>query len=153
MYPAQNPVTAIGAYQPQPFGNVQYPQPYQSPVSQYPQMQAAQQPQATQPTTQYIIGRVIESTDDMRSCTVPLDGVAVFPMRDESCIYTRSYNMDGTIATKRFTPEQVAAAASQPDIFEVVNERFDKLESMLQQPTTSTAKKSTNRSAKGSDDA
>lgn len=142
------PQTPYGS---RPYGDVQYGYPAQQAV-QYGQAPQTQLPQ--QPMLRNLPGCVVEVEDDMRRCDVPKDGIAVFPMADESCIYVRTWNLDGTIATKRYVPvaeDTPAGTTAQPSLMDVLNQRFDKLEAML--PQKSPAKTSRTSSTKGDADA
>lgn len=110
--------------------------PYQPmmPYSQYPMYQ---QPQPFQPMPQTqaqpkpfspITGRVVNSLDEITVQEVPTDGtVAWFPSADGSCVYGKRWTPDGNIMTMRFVPEAADAAPSQPDPFQVINDRISEL--------------------------
>lgn len=135
-----------------PYGDAQYgyqPQAAQQPV-QYSQAPQTQMPQ--QPMLRSLPGCIVEVEDDMRRCDVPKDGIAVFPMANESCIYVRTWNLDGTIATKRYVPaveDAVESTDASQSLMDVLNQRFDKLEAMLPQQNAKTTRTTAKGGANG----
>lgn len=87
----------------------------------FPQQQTYTSPQPATPNEQLapqtgqgnvsIAGRVISDPNSIAPQEVPMDGrVSVFPMSDNSAIFVKRWNANGTIETIRFVPE-----ASKPD--------------------------------------
>lgn len=157
----QNPAPA---YQ-QNFNSVPY-----APVQQrYPQMEQAysqygQQAPQIQQQIMELNGKVVDSADLITANDVPMDGnVAVFPKRDFSEIYAKSWKADGTIQTIVYKPvleTKESEAANTPHIDlsglyehmrslrEELAERFDRLEKSM---TNSTNKSTTSRTKKEAD--
>lgn len=80
-------------------------------------------------------GRTINNPNEIRPNEVPLDGSAsLFPMNDWSCIYLKAWGADGNIQTVRFIPEKLEVVAEQqgPSNFDLVMERLDNIEKMIQ---------------------
>lgn len=104
------------------------------PTTQYPCYPTTQYPYGTSPTTTsaqtinpLLRGRVISSESDVTPSDVPMDGSAsYFPARDGSCIFSKSWNADGTISTRRFVPEQTHDAMAE------VLTRLDRIEKSLE---------------------
>lgn len=115
-------------YQPMmPYG--QYPM-YQQPQPFQPMPQTQAQPKPFSPIT----GRVVNSLDEITVQEVPTDGtVAWFPSADGSCIYGKRWTPDGNITTMRFVPEAADAAPSQPDPFQVINDRISELFQLVEE--------------------
>ena len=115
-------------YQPMmPYG--QYPM-YQQPQPFQPMPQTQVQPKSFAPIT----GRVVNSVDDITVQEVPTDGtVAWFPSADGTCVYGKRWTPDGNITTMRFVPEAVEATPSQPDPFQVINDRISELFQLVEE--------------------
>lgn len=115
-------------YQPMmPYG--QYPM-YQQPQPFQPMPQTQAQPKPFSPIT----GRVVNSLDEITVQEVPTDGtVAWFPSADGSCVYGKRWTPDGNITTMRFVPEAADAAPSQPDPFQVINDRISELFQLVEE--------------------
>lgn len=115
-------------YQPMmPYG--QYPM-YQQPQPFQPMPQTQAQPKPFSPIT----GRVVNSLDEITVQEVPTDGtVAWFPSADGSCIYGKRWTPDGNITTMRFVPEAADTAPSQPDPFQVINDRISELFQLVEE--------------------
>lgn len=115
-------------YQPMmPYG--QYPM-YQQPQPFQPMPQTQVQPKPFAPIT----GRVVNSVDDITVQEVPTDGtVAWFPSADGTCVYGKRWTPDGNITTMRFVPEAVEATPSQPDPFQVINDRISELFQLVEE--------------------
>lgn len=115
-------------YQPMmPYG--QYPM-YQQPQPFQPMPQTQAQPKPFSPIT----GRVVNSLDDITVQEVPTDGtVAWFPSADGSCVYGKRWTPDGNITTMRFVPEAADTAPSQPDPFQVINNRISELFQLVEE--------------------
>lgn len=115
-------------YQPMmPYG--QYPM-YQQPQSFQPMPQTQAQPKPFSPIT----GRVVNSLDEITVQEVPTDGtVAWFPSADGSCVYGKRWTPDGNITTMRFVPEAADTAPSQPDPFQVINDRISELFQLVEE--------------------
>lgn len=110
------------------------------PFPQYPYQQQVYQPmpQTVMPnqsrTISPIAGRVVNSLDEITVQEVPTDGtVAWFPSADGSCVYAKRWTPDGNITTMRFTPEAADAAPSQPDPFQVINDRISELFQLVEE--------------------
>lgn len=115
-------------YQPMmPYG--QYPM-YQQPQPFQPMPQTQAQPKPFSPIT----GRVVNSLDEITVQEVPTDGtVAWFPSADGSCVYGKRWTPDGNITTMRFVPEAADTAPSQPDPFQVINDRISELFQLVEE--------------------
>lgn len=115
-------------YQPMmPYG--QYPM-YQQPQPFQPMPQTQAQPKPFSPIT----GRVVNSLDEITVQEVPTDGsIAWFPSADGSCIYGKRWTPDGNITTMRFVPEAADTAPSQPDPFQVINDRISELFQLVEE--------------------
>lgn len=115
-------------YQPMmPYG--QYPM-YQQPQQFQPMPQTQAQPKPFSPIT----GRVVNSLDEITVQEVPTDGtVAWFPSADGSCVYGKRWTPDGNITTMRFVPEAADTAPSQPDPFQVINDRISELFQLVEE--------------------
>ena len=110
-----------------PYG--QYPM-YQQPQPFQPMPQTQAQPKPFSPIT----GRVVNSLDEITVQEVPTDGtVAWFPSADGSCVYGKRWTPDGNITTMRFVPEVADAAPSQPDPFQVINDRISELFQLVEE--------------------
>lgn len=149
----QNPTPAYQQnFNSAPYAPVQqrYPQMEQT-YSQYGQQLPAQQQLAG------LNGKVVDSADLITANDVPMDGnVAVFPKRDFSEIYAKSWKADGTIQTIVYKPvlEQKESEATNTmpvdlnglyedirAIREEMTERFDRLEKSMSKPSSSRTKK------------
>lgn len=149
----QNPTPA---YQ-QNFNSAPY-----SPVQQrYPQMEQAYPQYGQQVPIQQqsagVNGKVVDSADLITANDVPMDGnVAVFPKRDFSEIYAKSWKADGTIQTIVYKPvleQKENEATNTPPvdfsslyediraIREEMTARFDRLEKSMSKPSSSRTKK------------
>lgn len=154
----QNPTPA---YQ-QNFNSVPY-----APVQQrYPQMEQAYPQYGQQPQLQQqnfgLNGKVVDSAELITANDVPMDGnVAVFPKRDFSEIYAKSWKADGTIQTIVYKPvleqKESGVANTSVDlsglyedvkaIREEMAERFDRLEKSMTIPMTKTSGSRTKKEA------
>lgn len=95
-------------------------------------------PQTVQPSTQmantmnYISGRAVNGPDEITPQEIPMDGtLSLFPQVDQSCIYAKSWNADGTIKTVRYIPEINNAPIIDnvtPDINDILQDIMDRLE-------------------------
>lgn len=114
-------------------------QQYQQTLQQ-PQMQM--QPQQMQLG---LNGKMVDVVDQITANDVPMDGsVAIFPKKDMSEIYLKSWTPNGTIATVVFKPaldEQTNSVSAQPEmkigmdneVTEVFMQRFDELKTKLEE--------------------
>lgn len=89
-----------------------------------------------QQTYPLIVGRQVNTLEEIRPNEVPNDGsYAVFPNGDLSCVYIKYFTSSGTIETLRFVPETPAVmavdAVPQTDMFAPLNERLDRIEKKL----------------------
>lgn len=101
---------------------------YQPMVQQY---QPVQIPQASRPQMQ---GRTVASADEITVQEVPTDGtVAWFPAADGSCVWGKRWTPDGNITTMRFVPEAADTAPSQPDPFQLINDRISELFQLVEE--------------------
>lgn len=101
-----------------------------------PQQQQMQFPNQTQPNRQSgIRGRIINSENEILPQEIPMDGtVSLFPMADFSCIFAKKWLSNGTIETQKYVlaidvspkPEN-----NQPDVYNMIDERFGKLEGVI----------------------
>lgn len=65
-----------------------------------------------QQTYPLIVGRQVNTLEEIRPNEVPNDGsYAVFPSGDLSCVYIKYFTSSGTIETLRFVPETPAVTA------------------------------------------
>lgn len=121
---------------------VSYPQQNMMYVpAQMPQQTIFRQPppiqqMPIQQTYPLIVGRQVNTLEEIRPNEVPNDGsYAVFPSGDLSCVYIKYFTSSGTIETLRFVPETPAVTAAdavpQTDILAPVNERLDRIEKKL----------------------
>lgn len=155
----QNPTPA---YQ-QNFNSVPY-----APVQQrYPQMEQAYPQYGQQPQIQQqnfgLNGKVVDNAELITANDVPMDGnVAVFPKKDFSEIYAKSWKADGTIQTITYKPvleQKESGAANTPPvdlsglyedvkaIREEIAERFDRLEKSMTNPMTKASGSRTKKEA------
>lgn len=107
---------------------------YQSTPNQ-PSLDALAQPQAQ---VIPIFGRVISTESEIKPNEVPMDGsIALFPLSDFSVIIAKQWSQDGTIKTVRFAPEiqtsepEAPATMSITELAQSMDERFNKIESMI----------------------
>lgn len=124
----------MSPYQYPQFGGPAYMPGYQPPTMQQMVSQGYQSP-GMQPHVQPgITGRVVSSLNEIQVQEVPTDGtVAWFPAQDGSCIYGKRWTPDGNITTMRFVPEAVEATPSQPDPFQVINDRISELFQLVEE--------------------
>ena len=97
-----------------------------------------QQPMPQNQMVQGIKGRVVNSEDEILPNEVPMDGtVSFFPLADYSCVIAKIWGGDGKISTFKFVPEeqpdQKVESATDDDISELINKRFDNIEKLLRQ--------------------
>ncbi len=110
--------------------------------------QTLQQPQIQMQPQQMPIGlngKMVDVVDQITANDVPMDGsVAIFPKKDMSEIYLKSWTPNGTIATVVFKPaldEQTNSVSAQPEmkigmdneVTEVFMQRFDELKTKLEE--------------------
>lgn len=97
-------------------------------------------------------GRMVDKAEDITVGEVPLDGsLGLFPQRDGSCIYAKSWNPDGSIKTMRFIPaeetdiiprkESVQEDQISNDPITAIGEKLDLLLDILTSPNPSKSKK------------
>ena len=122
--------------------NYQYQQmPQQMPVmnglnyAPAQQMQM-QQPNWNRPQTQpsYLSGRYINNFNDIQPGEVQMDGSrSYFPTSDESMIFVKFWNNEGRLDHRKYVlvPNDQDAVEQKPDILEMINSRFDKLEKIM----------------------
>ena len=126
-------------------------QPIQPRPNNYPQQMMQPQPQAVRVP---ILGRVVDSLEEVTPNDVPMDGsISFFPLRDNSCIYAKAWSVDGKINTFQFVPfipeEIKTETAQEPNQFEtIILERLDKIEKMLSTTQPAPVKKTTASSKK-----
>lgn len=100
-------------------------------------------PQQTTPTV--LPGRMVDKGEDIMVGEVPTDGsLGLFPQKDGSCIYAKSWNSDGTIRTMKFVPmEQDDSAPRKESVQEIqtpmvqdeaINEKLDFILDLLTGP-------------------
>lgn len=104
-------------------------------VQQNPYLYPYQQPMQRQAPIG-MPGRMINNPDEVRPNEVPQDGsIGIFPLADMSGIYTKQWTASGLIETKYYP----LAVDSKPDngsdseFVKSINERFDRLEQMINQ--------------------
>lgn len=91
--------------------------------------------QQLQQTPAYTLkGKVVNRLEDITPNDVPMDGsVGIFPLSDLSKIVVKSWNANGTIDTVVYErPQTIQNGGEIDDPFKQINERFDKLEKLLQ---------------------
>lgn len=126
--------------------------PYQSQWNnQYQQQQIMYQQQTSLP------GRIVDDIANVNANEVPMDGSkAYFVKNDESTIYVKQWQSDGTISTKQYSlildnkekdsnnlssdTEKTQIALSD-EFLTALDERFSKIEKLLKQKTTSRSRK------------
>lgn len=120
MYPNCNLGSGYGTFTPYPFPTV--------PTAFQPQQQL---PTYTKPG---LAGRVVNKLDDILPNEVPMDGTSsLFPLQDESAIFVKSWNADGTIRTVKYLREVTDIPKKKPsdpieELKNYIDERFNKLE-------------------------
>ena len=109
----------------------QPPQQYYNPVQQTSQPYTSYQPSVNiAPNT--LVGKMVNSEADVAPNEVPMDGSAgIYPARDFSAIYIKTWNKNGTISTIKFIPEMAETVSQEPNTNSVILERLDKLTSMV----------------------
>ena len=117
-------------------------QQYQQTLQQ-PQMAGTQMSLPNQPIG--LNGKMVDTVEQITANDVPMDGsVAIFPKKDMSEIYLKSWTPNGTIATVVFKPaldEQTNSVSAQPEmkigmdneVAEVFMQRFDELKTKLEE--------------------
>lgn len=127
-------------YQMQPNGfQVPQQQYYYYPTSTpyvIPQQQQVQFPSQSQPNRQANIrGRIINSEAEILPQEIPMDGtVSLFPMADFSCIFAKKWLSNGTIETQKYVlaiDVSPKPESNQPDVYNMIDERFGKLEGVI----------------------
>lgn len=125
-----------GPNNPPQYVMMQYPQ--QNMAYQIPQQNFYRPPvqQMQMQTYPMIVGRQVNSLEEIRPNEVPNDGsISVFPTGDLSCVYLKFFTSSGTIETLKFVPEapavNVADVTPQNDILGSINERLDRIEKKL----------------------
>ncbi len=133
---------------------------------QQPQMAGTQISLPNQPIG--LNGKMVDTVEQITANDVPMDGsFAIFPKKDMSEIYLKSWTPNGTIATVVFKPvleEQENNSIPTPtemkigmdnEVAEVFMQRFDelktKLEELEQSMTKPTTKTTVSRTKKESD--
>ena len=86
-----------------------------------------------------IPGRIIQSIDEVTPNEIPMDGnIGVFVKEDLSIIYIKRWTKDGTIKTFEYpimipaTEEQQNKEKEQENTLNLILQRFDKIENILQ---------------------
>lgn len=127
-YPTGNPYTMGANQYPSAQPQMQYP-PYTPGTVQQRPYQAQQ--------TAPISGRVVQSESEITPQEVPMDGtVSLFPLADNSCIYVKAWNSDGTIRTLKFSPVGDSEESNpKPSFRDEVMARFDAIENCLKTPS------------------
>lgn len=111
-------------------------------------------------------GRMVDKAEDITVGEVPLDGsLGLFPQKDGSCIYAKSWNPDGSIKTMKFVPaeetdsiprkESVQESQTDSDSLTSIGEKLDLLLDILTSPNSSKSKnglKKNNQNGSESDD-
>lgn len=143
-YDMNMPNRQAQAWQPQ-MNQQNYPmgQPFPQPVPNYAQQYYNMQQPAmqTQPvpnqSPQTLTGRTVNALDEIKLEEVPMNGnPSIFPLSDNSCIYTKVWGTDGTIITKKYIPVEndipkESVNASGDSVLNTIMERLDKIEKML----------------------
>ena len=105
--------------------------------------QTLQQPQMQMPVG--LNGKIVDSMEQITANDVPMDGsVAIFPKKDMSEIYLKSWTTNGTIATVVFRPvmEESNNSASvqeslkvglSDEVTEVFMQKFDELAKKIEE--------------------
>lgn len=147
----------MGTYQSPYQGSVYNPSMTQYPQIQQPMLRNFNPVQTTQtvppaqqmPQQNPIVGRVVNSLNDVFPNDVPGDGtIALFPQSDYSVIYAKQWNTDGSISTIKFVPEVQTDPADVQSVSGItmddINEKLDNIENMvknLRQPRYNNPKK------------
>lgn len=99
------------------------------------------------PASPSVCGRVISNPDSIAPQEVPMDGsISVFPMQDNSAIFVKRWNADGTIKTIKFVPDSTVSdtaptsSISLEDISQELSEIRGDLAKVLKYKTVRTAK-------------
>lgn len=121
MYPNYYPTQ----YPPQTAINLN---PYNSGANGFQTAVPLQQMQA--PTQQRF--KIVNRLEDIMPNDVPMDGTkGIFPLSDDSAIYVKSWNTDGTIKTIKYLPEEIEPDIRQKSeidaLKEWLNMKFDSL--------------------------
>lgn len=112
-------------------GMMQQNQFYGIPSTQ-PNQYAYTQPIISRPMM--IPGRMINSSEEIMPNEVPMDGsVGLFYKNDLSCIYSKSWNSDGTIRTIKFVPyeEEAKANTNEEETLSIVLSKLDAIEKSI----------------------
>lgn len=103
-----------------------YNQPWQ--YQMFPQVQTPM-PLPTQTIRSGLVGRMINSVNEMTPSDVPMDGtLGVFPLQDGSAIYTKRWQSDGKIEQIEYRPTHEQRPRYTP-IEEELLSRVEALES------------------------
>lgn len=122
------------------YGSYQYPMnPFPQQISNCPMgMNGYTNPQQNQPIQQPVSklnGRMVNSLEEISPGEVIMDGtVSLFPFLDGSCVYTKSWNSNGTISTTKYVPEETDSESNtrSEDFQQSIDERLTKIEELLQ---------------------
>ena len=102
-----------------PYNSQQYPMPTSVNINPYSGANGfqtavpmpSQQPVVTQ--RPIIFGHPVNRVEDITANDVPMDGTSgYFPLFDESAIYKKSWNSNGTISTIKYVPVEMAPDAN-----------------------------------------
>ena len=98
-----------------PMTNPYVPAPMQpSPMQQNYQLTTTNQSQITQNLNQIHMGRTVSDPSEISAQDVSMDGsLTLFPQKDGSAIYGRSWQPNGGITEIRFVPEQTNVDQNQ----------------------------------------
>ena len=118
--------------------NMIYPQQYYNDSSYRPNQQI-NYPNTYINRIPTIPGRIVQSIDEVTPNEIPMDGnIGVFVKEDLSIIYIKRWTKDGTIKTFEYpimtpvTEEQQNKEKEQENSLNLILQRFDKIENILQ---------------------
>lgn len=94
--------------------------------------QMQQRSQMQQPS---LSGKIVNALEEISAQDVPMDGsVGFFPVADGSAIYVKAWQSNGGIQTDRYVLDRPAEVThQQPSEFDLVMQRLDRMEQMIQQ--------------------
>lgn len=91
----------------------------------------------TAPTQQRF--KIVNRLEDITPNDVPMDGTSgIFPLSDNSAIYVKSWNTDGTIRTIKYVPEEIKPEEPTPQM--TLSELKDWLDSKFESLAKPTSK-------------
>lgn len=147
-------VQNYGQFYPPMGSQMGYPIQNNFPERQIPQFQMPQPvTQPVNPLASQFQGKIVDSIDSVKATDIPMDGNSYyFPKADGTEVYSKRWLPNGRTEVITYTP---VIEASQEDLklqsteliddvmkrFDVIDEKFDKLEKLLQRSPQKTPKK------------